>query len=330
MIQQLIDSISVTGEASVDLTHHTDYGRLVAEEIDHYSGIEVKEDLTEGGIHGFKAWDYNYEYLKERIHGTTFWIEVANHANLVDNPRLLSLGCGYGGVDLRVAQKLRRPFELIAVDLNPTIFREALSRAKAEQWNISFKCVDLNFVEIQPASFDVIYAFASLHHVLNLEHLFSAIHRGLKDGGRLVILDIIGQTQVLHWKENVEFAAEVIRKMPRRYRPGNASTWRNWRQPFDPYSIIARYTEPSDQVGMEGIRQEEIEPLLDRWFKAEKAFRYNAFIRLICTNPHLGALLDPCKKADRRFLDRLIALDRKLVQSGKLRPTELLGVYAKR
>ena len=330
MNHQLIDSISMAGEAAVDLTTNTDYRRLVTEEIDHYSGIEVKEDLTEGGIHGFKAWGYNYDYLSEKIHGTTFWNEVTDHANRYENPRILSLGCGYGGVDLQVARKLRRPHELIAVDLNPTIFQEALSRAKSERLNIKFKCVDLNFVEIQPASIDVIYAFASLHHVLNLEHLFSAIHRGLKDGGRLVVLDIIGKTQVLHWKENVEFAAELVRKMPRRYRPGNPSSWKSWLRPFDPYSIIPRYTEPSDQIGMEGIRQEEIEHLLDHWFKAEKAFRYNAFMRLIGTNPYLGERLDPGRKADRRFLDHLIALDHQQVQSGKLRPTELLGVYAKR
>lgn len=330
MNHQLIDSITMASEAAVDLTTDTDYRRLVTEEIDHYSGIEIKEDLTEGGVHGFKAWAYNYKYLGEKIHGTYFRNEVADRANRYENPRLLSLGCGYGGVDLQVARNLRRPHELIALDLNPTIYRQALSRAESEGLNIKFKCVDLNFVEIQPASFDVIYAFASLHHVLNLEHLFSAIHRGLKDGGWLVVLDIIGKTQVLHWRENVEFAAELLRKMPRRYRPGNAPAWKSWLQPFDPYSIIPRYTEPSDQIGMEGIRQEEIEGLLDHWFKAEKVFRYNAFMRLIGTNPHLGGRLDPSRKADRRFLDHLIALDHQQVQSGKLRPTELLGVYTKR
>src|SRR5208337_588100 len=186
----------------------TEYERLVNEEIDHYSAIEVKEDLTEGGAHGHKAWDYNYKYLCERIFQTSFWDEVADHANRHENPRLLSLGCGYGGVDLQVARKLRRPHEVVAVDLNPTLFREASRRSKSEGLNINFKCVDLNFIEIHPASFDVIYAFASLHHVLNLEHLVSMIHRGLKDDGRLVILDLIGKSQVLHWKENVEFAAE--------------------------------------------------------------------------------------------------------------------------
>ena len=108
------------------------------------------------------------------------------------------------------------------------------------------------------------------------------------------------------------------------------SLWKSWLQPFDPYSIIPRYTDPSDQIGMEGIRQEEIEHLLDHWFEAEKAFRYNAFMRLIGTNPYLGERLDPDRKADRRFLDRLIELDHQQVRSGKLRPTELLGVYAKR
>ena len=78
-------------------------------------------------------------------------------------------------------------------------------------------------MSIEPASFDVVYAIASVHHLLNLEHFFSMIHRGLTADGRLILLDIIGKQQVLFWKENVEFAASVVKKMPRRCLPGTRS-----------------------------------------------------------------------------------------------------------
>jgi len=324
-----VSLLSTASHVAIDLTKETEYGQLVAEEIEHYSDIEVSENLFEGGLHGCDAWTYNHRWLEKNIFKTSFPEEVAHQANRHENPRILSLGCGYGGMELQVAQRLKEPYEMIAVDLNPSIYGEAQRRAEAEGLNVKFHAIDLNFADFRPASFDLIYAYASVHHVLNLEHIFTAIYNGLKDHGRLVILDLIGKTQVLFWKENVEFTAELIRRMPRRYRPRKQPSWRNWLKGFDPYSILARYVEPCVQVGMEGIRQEEIESLIGRWFHPVKLFRYNAFMRLICTNAYLGNRLDPKRDDDRQYLEELMKLDYQQVQSGKLRPTEMFGVFVK-
>jgi SAM-dependent methyltransferase len=325
-----VDFISSTTDVSIDLTGETEYDRLVREEIQYYSTIKVTDDLAEGGDHGSKAWTHNHDYVYKNIFGTTFWDEVARHANLHERPRILSLGCGHGGMELQVARRLKKPHELIAVDLNPAIFDDALARAKAEGLNVRFRCVDLNFIEIQPNSFDVIYAYASIHHVLNLEHLFSTLQRGLAKNGSLVILDIIGKTQVVFWKENVEFAAEQVRTMPLRYKPRQKLFWKNLAPWFDPYTIIPPYVEPSVQVGMEGIRQGEIEALIEHWFEPIKIYKYNSFMRLICTNPYLASRLDPARPEDREFLEGLMKLDYEQVQSGKLRPTEIFAVFKKR
>ncbi|HKM56078.1 MAG TPA: class I SAM-dependent methyltransferase [Isosphaeraceae bacterium] len=330
MGEDVANAVTTVDEVELDLTKGADYQRLVDEEIQHYSGIEVTQNLTEGGVHDSKAWTFNYHFHYKNIFKTDPYNEVVTFANQRENPGILSIGCGYGGHELQIARSLRQPYHLVALDLNSLLFREAQRRAASEGLNVRFKCVDLNFLDIEPASFDVIYAIASIHHVLNLEHLFATIHRGLKDQGRLVMLDIIGQSQVLHWKQNVEFAAELVRKMPWRYMPLNTSLWRKLARRFDPYTIIPEYVEPSEQIGMEGIRQEEIEPLLGQWFTGEKVFRYNAFMRLICTNPYLGKRLDPAVEKDRLYLEDLIRLDYEQVQSGKLRPTELFGVFVKR
>jgi hypothetical protein len=158
--------------------------------------------------------------------------------------------------------------------------------------------------------------------------MFSQLHRGLKEYGRLVVMDVIGKTQVIFWRENVEFAAGLVKWMPLRYRPSVGERfWRHLR--FDPYTIIPKYVEPSTQVGMEGIRQEEIEPLMTRWFTPIKLFKYNAYMRMICTNHYLGARLDPGENKDRKYLEKLIRLEFKQIESGKLRPTEMFGVFKK-
>lgn len=321
--------ISTTSSVEIDRTQGTDYQRLTDEEVEHYSHIKVTDKLTEGGVHSHKSWAFYFEYLDKKVFGRGFDDEIAFQAEQFEHPRLLSVGCGYGGIDLEIARKLRKPFELVAVDLNPSIYIEAERRAKSEGLNMHFKSFDLNFIDIQPEVFDIIYAHASLHHVLNLEHLFSKLYHGLTENGRFVVRDIIGKTQVLFWKENVEFTVSLIKKMPKHYRPPvGKRLWRHfW---FNPYTIIPKYKEPSRQVGMEGIRQEEIESLMAQWFSAIKQFKYNAYMRMICTNDFLGARLDPDKDDDREYLEELIKLELQQIEKGNLRPTEMFGVFKKK
>jgi SAM-dependent methyltransferase len=302
-------------EVEIDWTIVFDYLKLMDEEIEEYSSIEVTEDLREGGIHAQKAWEFWFKYLSERVWKTSLKSEVMQFCSGICEPTILSLGCGYGGVELEIAKALKPRYQMTAVDLNPGILAKGRVEAQANGLNIRFLPLDLNFVEIREKSFDLIIAHASLHHLLNLEHLFSQIHRGLKDRGRLIVQDIIGKTQVLFWKENVDFAIDLVEKMPSRYRAGIS---------------LPPYTEPSIQIGMEGIRQEEIEPLLNGYFNPIKMFKYGSFMRMICTHPGLGKRFDPDIEADRRYLQSLCELDVRQVEEGKLSPTEMLAVYEKR
>jgi SAM-dependent methyltransferase len=324
-------SIGTTLDVVLDRTGQTpkDYNRLVAEEIEHYDGIAVTDQLTEGGIHAYKSWEHYFQYLYNNYFKLSFYEAVWRAVEGREAPTVLSLGCGYGGHDLEIARKLRSPYELIAVDLNPRVYDTASRRAEAEGLHIRFQPLDLNRVALRPGHFDVIYAVASIHHILNLEHLFEQLHRGLKDDGRLVVLDIIGKTQVEFWRENVEYAAEVVRRLPSRYRPPvGRRFWRRWL--FDPYTIIPRFIEPQIQEGMEGIRQEEIVPLLERWFQPQKLFYYDAYMRILCTNWFLGPRLDPRNDEDRKVLEWLIDQEMEVISSGKLRPTEVFGIYTKK
>jgi ubiquinone/menaquinone biosynthesis C-methylase UbiE len=291
---------------------------LLREEIEHYCNVEVTEHLREGGIHAHPAWGYWFEFLQRNLWHTSFENEIRSCCEKITNPRLLSLGCGYGGIDLDIARMLNTPHEIVAIDINGSVFGTAQERAAAEGLNIRFEVGDLNFIEIAEESFDVVYAHASLHHVLNLENLFFRIHRGLKRNGRLVVQDIIGKTQVLFWKPNVTYARRLVRRMPKKYTVG-----------ADPDAIIEPYRRPSVQVGMEGIRQEEIESQIARYFAPVKLFKFGSFMRLICTNQIIGKSFDPGLPEDRAYLEHLFSLDLEQVATGRLRPTEMFGVFAR-
>jgi SAM-dependent methyltransferase len=300
-----------------DLTGNYDYQRLVEEELDEYCNIEVTNDLKEGGIHAQKAWDYWFRYLADSIWKTNLFSEIISFANNIENPKILSLGCGYGGYELDIARSLNKPYEIVAVDINPHIFSKAAAEAGTNDLNINFKTADLNFFQIkQEECFDIIYAHASLHHIINLENLMLQINRGLKPGGRLIIADIIGRNRVLFWEENIDFAKSIIEQMPFKYKSGLLN-------------IEDIISSMDISRGMEGIRQEEIEPEILKHFKAIKCFKYGAFMRIICTNNCIGANIDPGKEEDRIYLEYLFNLDLQQIEQGKLRPTEMFAVFEK-
>jgi SAM-dependent methyltransferase len=305
---------------AVDWTKCFGYEQLLAEELEVYSALEVTEQLKEGGIAANPAWEGWYRFLAATW-GTDFGSEIVAAARPFDAPRVLSLGCGHGGFELDVARRVGPECRILALDLNESLFGRAREEVAREGLDVTFQSIDLNFVELEPESFDVVFAHASLHHILNFEHLFSQVHRALVDRGSLVVLDIIGKTQVLFWPENVRFATELVAAMPERYR-GDVTV--------DSRALFPGYIDGAAQSGMEGIRQEELEVQLERWFRPRRSFKYNSFVRLICTHPDLVRGFDPELTEDRDYLEGLYRLDLAQIAGGALRPTELFAVYEKR
>lgn len=308
-----------TQAVAVDWTKCFDYERLLEEELAVYSTLEVTQDLKEGGIATNFAWEGWYRFLASRW-GTDFGTEVVRAARHFESPRLLSLGCGHGGFELGVARQLPRG-RMLALDVNEGLFGAARERVASQGLDVTFQAIDLNFVELEPNSFDVVFAHASLHHLLNFEHLMAQVYDALGPDGRLVLLDIIGKTQAIFWPENVRFATELVAAMPERLRGGVR---------VEPRALFPGYVDGAEQSGMEGIRQEELEDQLLRWFRPLQCFKYNSFVRLICTQPELVRRFDADHPEDRAYLDRLYRLDLEQIESGALRPTEMFAVYEKR
>ena len=50
-----------------DLTGRYNYEKLIDEEKQHYSKIEITEQLTEGGSHDYDSWHYYWLRVNERI-----------------------------------------------------------------------------------------------------------------------------------------------------------------------------------------------------------------------------------------------------------------------
>ena len=300
------------GYSMRDLTKDYDYERLIREEVEHYSEVEVTERLMLGGAHAHSSWDYYWQ----RVYETLLTSRYSDIARVLKEDhegeapiRILSLASGYCGHELELAERLGTNYEITCTDVNPGIFARAKEVAKENALHLRFETVDLNFIKIAPETYDMIMAYASLHHVINLEHLMDQISGGLKQHGFFHLVEVIGQNRKHMWDENEVFVNSLLRLLPE--------------------SLVQTIVvQPSsEQDGMEGIRQEEILPLLRQRFETLYEYLHGAFMRFICTHDDLGSALDPQDPFARRYLDFLIDVDVSAVKQGILRPLEIWGTY---
>src|SRR5215470_16345139 len=109
---QTVQPLRIADTVLLDQTATEEYKRLVQEELEHYSDIAVTDGLTEGGIHAHKSWNYYFEYLYSKHFRISFYDAIWKALKGRESPRVLSLGCGYGGHDLEIAARITPPFEL--------------------------------------------------------------------------------------------------------------------------------------------------------------------------------------------------------------------------
>jgi 2-polyprenyl-3-methyl-5-hydroxy-6-metoxy-1,4-benzoquinol methylase len=210
-----------------------------------------------------------------------------------------------------LAERLKCAYEITCTDINEALFTEARERAQERGLSLRFDVQDLNFIRILPDYYDMIFAHAVLHHVINLEILFDQIARGLTSGGILQLVEVIGKNRRLLWEENERFANVILDALP-------------------PDLTRGAKLQVTEEEGMEGIRQEEILPILRAGFEPLYEYRHGAFMRYVCTDERFGRYLNPEHELGRRYLDFLIDIDRSSIQNGILRPLEIWGVYRPR
>jgi len=297
-----------------DLTRAYDYDRLIEEEKEHYSKIEVTEKLTEGGRHAHEAWEFYWKRVSENIQASSgaYGNLVAYlEKNIPEDKKInvLSLGSGYCGHEIMMAEQFSREYEILCVDINEDLFKKAREVADGKDLGLSFAVRDLNFIEIPPGKYDLIFAHAVLHHIINLEHLYGQIAGGLTDEGLFHLIEVVGKNRLLIWEENQAVVNKLL--------------------DICPAGLVAdtRIHVTEEEEGMEGVRQEEILPLLKDYFYPKYEHLHGAFMRYVCLDERLGKALCPSRTEARKYLDFLIDCDESCVRRKLLRPLEVWGVY---
>jgi len=130
---------------------------------------------------------------------------LAENAKIYPGENVLDIGCGMGGSAFLLAERFGA--RVTGVDVNTAHIIIAQNAAKNHQagFPVVFRHGDLNKLEFNDDSFDVIWLLESMDHACDRKQLLDRIHKMLKPGGRLVIADLFRKCQVGEISEDWRF-----------------------------------------------------------------------------------------------------------------------------
>jgi SAM-dependent methyltransferase len=234
--------------------------------------------------------------------------------------RLVSLGAGNCDTEVRLALLLKergvRNFTLECVDINQQMLERGrgLASVSGVQREVLPIPGDLN--HWTPArAYHAVIANQSLHHVLELESLFDAVRGSLVADGAFIVSDMIGRNGHQRWPEALEIVREFWPELP---------------DPYKHNRLLDRQENEfldwdSSQDGFEGIRAQDVLPLLVERFGFELFFGFGNVI-----DPFVGRAFGPNFDADRawdrEFIDRVHQRDQTALLLGQITPTHMLAI----
>ncbi len=242
---------------------------------------------------------------------------------LVRNPntiaKFVSIGAGNCDTEVRLAKMLIAQgftnFTIECLDINA----DMLERGKrhAEDAGLGAKIIpiltDLNRWQHQH-TYDAVIANQSLHHIEQLERVFTAVKAAIGHEGVFLTSDMIGRNGHMRWPEALTIVHEFWRELPSSYRYNlqlnrHEELYENW---------------DCSNYGFEGIRAQDVLPLLIEFFHFRGFF---AFANVI--DPFIdrgfGHHFDATAKWDTDFIDRVQARDFTEMSAGNIRPTHILA-----
>lgn len=300
------------------------YLAKVMQEQANYADVVNVHDLP--GI--FHYWSNKYLLPKCREFGFSHPDEhFANHLErtlpATGDARFVSVGAGNCDTEVRVAALLKarghEQFTIECLDINEAMLERG--RQMAAEHGVSTQIIpkQADFNRWRPEkSYHAVMANQSLHHVVELEHLFDAVSEALGPDGLFVISDTIGRNGHLRWPEALEVVRSFWAELPARYR-------RNLQLNRDEPEFLDWDCSAS---GFEGVRAQDILPLLVERFQFHHFLPFaNAIDPFI--DRGFGHHFNPEAEWDRDFIDRVHARDEQEILAGRLKPTHMFAVLGK-
>lgn len=232
---------------------------------------------------------------------------------------ILSCGSGDGAFEVEIAKHAMAKgfsnFRFVTTEISPILCERTRELLQKEGLQDKFEVreADLNTYVIDEP-FDVVMANHSLHHIVELEHLFGQIKNAMRPESIFIINDMIGRNGHMRWPEALDVLNHIWRELPIEKRINHAMK-----------RVEIEYINHDCSLkGFEGIRAQDILLLLT------KQFNFSHFVATCgFFDPIIDRAFGPNYSRDNpddiAFLDRLQTLNQRLIDVGALKPTLMLG-----
>ncbi len=132
--------------------------------------------------------------------------------------RCLSLGCGEGRLERRMAQ-LGVFEQCDAIDIADGSIAVAHMAAQAAGYaHIRYKVADANTLKLPADAYDAVWGTGAIHHIEQLEYLFGQVANSLKPGGIFVLDEYVGASRFQFPPRQREIIQACHALLPERYR----------------------------------------------------------------------------------------------------------------
>lgn len=229
--------------------------------------------------------------------------------------RVLSLCSGAARIEAGFAAEVGSNVEWSLFDINPDLLSIAALKFPKD---VHLELIEGNVNDIFPSEekWDVILCVSALHHVVELEKVIQFCHASLKEDGEFwSVGEYVGRNGNRLWPGAYSAANEVFSLLPERYR-------------FNKHTKVIDKVLPDNDYSVgcyEGIRSENIEPIINRWFRCEVMYRRNCFLWRL-TNLAYSDNFDLHREEDIRLLQNMVMSELAYFY-GCREGTELFAIY---
>lgn len=235
----------------------------------------------------------------------------------------ISIGSGNCDLEVSIVKDLLdagfSDFIVECLELNPTMLERGKEIAREYGVLDKMKFVEVDFnTWVASKRYDAIIANQALHHVTHLEHLYDQIKIALHPLGSFIISDTIGRNGHQRWPEALNIVNIYWKELSNKYK----------------FNVLLNRLEDEyenwdcSKEGFEGIRAQEVLPLLVERFECEKFIGFGNVIDIFIDRC-FGHNFNHENEWDKDFIDRIHAEDEKGFLDGSLTPTHMMAVFVK-
>ena len=239
-----------------------------------------------------------------------------------------SFGSGNCNIEIEIAKKLIEEdcynFEFNCIDINIEMLKRG--RKSAEENNLvdKFKFIKSDIRDWKTNNkYDIFITEAALHHFVELEALFNKINLYMTDEGYFVINDTIGKNGHARWPETLNFINKIWNTLPKAKKYNH-----QFKRICDPY-LNWDCTDPHGTPNFEGIRAQDILPLLIKYFNFESVIWWGGLIEVFIDrgygHNYIKNNIDDCK-----FIDNIHKLNEICIELNLIKPTQIIGAVKKK